>query len=93
VLAGARPDPIVGPEGTRFDLRLAAAARVGLSVYDASGRLQRRFPLVELPAGRHAIHWDGRDDSGRPVASGVYFLRADFGGKAPAVAERVAVIR
>jgi photosystem II stability/assembly factor-like uncharacterized protein len=92
-LTGARPDPIVGPEGARFGLSLAGASRVELAVYDAAGRAVRRFPMRQLPAGSHEIRWDGRDDAGHPVASGVYFLRADFGGQAPAVAERVAVIR
>ncbi len=92
-LGGARPDPIVGPEGARFDLSLGGGARVEVAVYDAAGRVLRRFPVRQLPAGRHEIRWDGRDDAGRPVQSGVYFLRADFGGQAPAVAERVAVIR
>jgi len=26
-------------------------------------------------AGRHAVHWDGRDDGGQKVAGGVYFYR------------------
>ena len=92
-LARARPNPIVGPEGTRFQLSLGTGARVEVTMYDAAGRVQRRLAVSQLPAGRHAIQWDGRDDAGRPVASGVYFVRADFGGQAPAVAERVAVIR
>jgi flagellar hook assembly protein FlgD len=31
--------------------------------------------------GRHGIQWDGRNVSGAPVGSGVYFVRADAGGK------------
>ncbi len=29
----------------------------------------------EQPAGEQDVHWDGRDDGGRPVASGVLMLR------------------
>jgi flagellar hook assembly protein FlgD len=32
-----------------------------------------------LPRGAHAIAWDGRDDSGAPVAAGVYFCRVKAG--------------
>jgi hypothetical protein len=37
--------------------------------------------LIEraLPAGEHELAWDGRDGSGRHVASGVYFVRAEAG--------------
>jgi len=43
------------------------------------------------PAGDHAATWDGRDDAGRPVASGTYLLRLRVG---EAVARgRLAVVR
>jgi flagellar hook assembly protein FlgD len=32
-----------------------------------------------LVSGSHALTWDGRDDRGRSVASGVYFIRLDAG--------------
>jgi len=31
---------------------------------------------ANLPAGNHAVQWDGRDASGRSVASGIYLIRA-----------------
>jgi flagellar hook assembly protein FlgD len=37
------------------------------------------------PAGRHRITWDGRDDRGRQVASGVYWLRLEAGTERRAV--------
>ena len=33
-----------------------------------------------LDAGPHSLVWQGRDDGGRPVASGVYYLRMDTVG-------------
>jgi flagellar hook assembly protein FlgD len=53
---------------------------VRLEVYDATGRLVRvlRDGVVEQAAARMAV-WDGTDDGGRPVASGVYFYRLEAG--------------
>jgi hypothetical protein len=31
-------------------------------------------------AGQHTTFWNGRDDGGRPVASGLYFMRMETGG-------------
>ena len=50
-----------------------------LDVVDPQGRLVRVLVDGELPAGSHDARWDGRDESGRAMASGVYLsrLRAD----------------
>ncbi len=48
--------------------------KVNLSVYDISGRLIRKLVDGGLEPGRHSITWDGRNDHGRPVSSGIYFL-------------------
>jgi hypothetical protein len=45
-----------------------------LRVVDATGRLVRRLPLA---AGALEAHWDGLSQSGRPAASGVYWLQAE----------------
>jgi flagellar hook assembly protein FlgD len=48
-------------------------------VYDVLGR--KVWGLVNEPndAGWHTLIWDGRDDSGRRVPSGTYFLRLEGG--------------
>ena len=52
------------------------------SIHDASGRLVRRLPAVVIPEGRRTATWDGRDESGRPVAAGIYLLTgADLGDR------------
>ena len=53
---------------------------VTLGVYDASGRLVVRFSEREKqPSGYHEFEWNGRDASGKAVASGVYFCRLQAG--------------
>jgi len=61
---------------TTINFRLSERARVNLEVYEPAGRVVRRLlDRTDLQAGPHAIDWDGRDDAGRPVASGTYFYR------------------
>jgi hypothetical protein len=72
------PNPF-NPE-TALRAELPRAGRVEVAVYDAAG--QRVRTLVEgwLPAGVHALSWDGRDEGGREVGSGVYLARLRAGG-------------
>ena len=71
-----RPNPF-NPE-TRIELELPQSARAVLQIYDGNGRRVRRLLDRDLPAGVHGVSWDGQDDSGQTLASGVYFyeLRA-----------------
>jgi hypothetical protein len=65
---------------------------VELSIYDAAGRLVRRFEKQRLGVGRHSTPWNCTDQGGLKVASGVYFFRlATDGGDV--ITGRVAVIR
>ncbi len=50
-----------------------------LSIYNLAGQLVRVLQLEMLQAGEHTLSWDGRDDYGREVASGVYIYRLDVG--------------
>jgi hypothetical protein len=64
---------------TTIRYSLAAPGRVDLCVYDLRGRLVRTLVAEERPAGLQQAIWDGRDDSGIAVASGVYFYRLESG--------------
>lgn len=55
------------------------AAPVALRVYDIHGRLVRVLYEGDSGPGRIPLAWDGRNDAGIPLASGVYFVRADLG--------------
>ncbi len=58
---------------------LAVPGRVDLRVYDLRGRLVRTLVAADRPAGWQQAVWDGRDDAGIAVASGVYFYRLESG--------------
>lgn len=86
----SHPNPF-GSE-TVMALDLPAPARVSVRVHDPSGRLVRTLlPSESRGAGRHPISWDGRDDRGRRVASGVYLCRVDVDGKT--LARRMVLLR
>jgi hypothetical protein len=53
-----------------------------LSIYDASGKLVRALVRErDVSAGVHHEAWNGRDDEGRQLPSGVYFYRLEVGGE------------
>jgi hypothetical protein len=59
----------------RFDVLLPSAGHATLSIHDTSGRLVRHLGADLRSAGLHGLTWDGRDENGRRVASGVYLVR------------------
>lgn|GEM_PF-205511 len=56
-------------------LRLTSTAPVSLEIYDLSGRLVRRVYEGEDSVGEYSHTWDGRDDSDKLVAPGLYLYR------------------
>jgi hypothetical protein len=60
---------------TKIFADIARAGRVDLRIYDVSGRLVRTLVAKKLPRDRYEFEWDGRDDRGRPVGTGVYFYK------------------
>jgi flagellar hook assembly protein FlgD len=54
---------------------LDRASQASLAVYDISGRVVRTLADGMAQAGVHTAVWDGRDDAGRSVPSGIYLLR------------------
>ncbi|MBS1262595.1 MAG: hypothetical protein MAG453_01951 [Calditrichaeota bacterium] len=73
------PNPF-NPTAT-VSFSLPRAADVKLIVYNAMGRKVRKLIDAPMQAGRHSGVWNGRDDSGREVASGAYFLRLIAGDR------------
>ncbi len=58
----------------------AAGTGVELTVYDVRGRLVRTLVHGLADPGRHSVVWDGRDNSGAAVSSGVYLYRLEAEG-------------
>ena len=69
----AYPNPFNAEVALSFDLPKEAS--VELVLYDALGQPVRHFVDGSLAAGRYRFVWDGRDQEGRAVASGIYFYR------------------
>lgn len=67
------PNPFNSATTIRFTVDVPGA--VDLSIYDVLGRVVRRDHETALAPGVYGFDWDGRDDEGREVASGVYFYR------------------
>ncbi len=60
---------------TKIAFELPIATRVKLVIYDALGREVRTLTDTEYPAGYIELSWDGRNESGTTVSSGIYFYR------------------
>lgn len=73
-LVGCFPNPFNPVTKIRFDL--ASPTVVDLKIYDLQGRLVKALVADEaLGSGRHETEWNGRDERGAQVATGVYIYR------------------
>lgn len=64
---------------TTLEVGLPTSGHVRLRIYDSRGRLVRTLLDEYQAAGVHPIAWLGEDDSGRPVPSGLYIMRMQYG--------------
>jgi hypothetical protein len=60
---------------TTFSFTIPEAGRVNISIFDAAGRFVRRLVEKDCGPGIFEIAWDGRNESGVRVNSGIYFAR------------------
>jgi hypothetical protein len=74
--AGPFPNPSRPAAGTTFELLVPRDTRATVEIWNVAGRRIRTLLDGPAPRGAHALRWDGRDEAGRRVASGVYFVRA-----------------
>ena len=88
------PNPF-NPE-TWIPFGLAEGSEVVISIYDMAGRLVRMFDLGYIEAGSYttrskAARWDGKNESGERVASGVYIYQLQVGDKS--FARRMVILK
>jgi len=83
------PNPFNPTTTIRFGL--PEAGHVTLAVYDVAGRLVGNLAASHFEAGQHEVVWDGRDATGREVASGVYVYRLT--AKQGVVTRRMVLLR
>jgi hypothetical protein len=83
------PNPFTA--GTFFDYGLPRDSDVELTVYDAAGRRVLRRTIPSRIAGWHTYYFDGRDQRGRGLPSGVYFYRIETGYDS--VARKMVIVR
>ncbi len=67
------PNPFNPATDISFELEQPSDIR--LMIVNPLGQIVRTVANGDRPAGRHSVVWDGRDDQGREVASGVYIVR------------------
>ena len=70
-LTGNYPNPFNPTTKIKFSLK--ADSKVSLSIYNVRGQKVKTLINDNMEAGYHTIVWDGRDDNGKSVSSGVYF--------------------
>ena len=81
-LAQNYPNPF--NSGTVIGLALPTVADVEVAVYNLAGQKVATLFDGLLSGGEHAVRWDGRDDGGRALASGMYLYRLQGGDRVKA---------
>ena len=74
------PNPARGPVTLSYEI-LDPAASVEILILSVGGRVVRRLEEAPGTVGEHRLVWDGTDEHGRPVASGVYLVRGHASGR------------
>jgi uncharacterized protein (DUF362 family) len=74
------PYPNPAQQGCTIRFECAAEARAKVTIVDVRGRKVRQIASSRFSAGDHNLPWDGKDDAGRMLASGVYFCKMETAG-------------
>ena len=76
-ISGLRIFPNPAPGSTAISYSLPGSTTIRIAVHDVAGRRIRTLLVGPQPAGSGQLHWDGRDDAGRPAPAGVYFVHLE----------------
>ena len=78
---------------TRINFSLPERSHVSIVVYDPAGRQVTTLVSSTLPAGINEVTWDGRNASGDPVSSGVYFYRLTAGRQGHVLTRKMILLK
>ena len=73
------PNPFNLSTNIRYIIGERASLPISLRIYNLKGQLVRSFKDIPCARGKHCITWDGKNNLGRVVASGVYFYKVEAG--------------
>jgi hypothetical protein len=77
----AKSSATAGKKSTTISFALPDAGKVTLRIFTETGQLVRTLINDEMAPGRHAVHWDGRNQAGNTVAAGVYLYQLVVWGR------------
>ncbi|HNQ43619.1 MAG TPA: FlgD immunoglobulin-like domain containing protein [Candidatus Cloacimonadota bacterium] len=83
------PNPV--RDGAKLLIDLETADEVGVTIYNARGQMVRSIPKQSFARGQNTIPWDGCDNHGIKVSSGVYMLRVQ--GKSSVQTRKLVVLK
>jgi hypothetical protein len=78
-LLGGYPSPFRGAVRLQLDVARGEEGVARVMIYDVQGRRIGAAWDGPIAAGRHTLYWNGRDETGRAVSAGVYFVRMEIG--------------
>ena len=78
-LIGNYPNPFNASTSIKYTL--PTSAQVEIAIYDIQGQLVRTLSKGEKSSGTHIAIWDGKDNIGKQLPSGIYFYKLSIGGE------------
>ena len=73
----AHPNPFNNSVSISFEM--PNSKNVNLTIFDMKGRLVRQLSLGVLGIGSHKVLWDGKNDLGNELSSGIYMMVLELG--------------
>ena len=64
---------------TTINYSLKENSKVSLDIYNIKGQKVKQLISGQLSAGQHSVVWNGKDDNGKSVSSGIYFYKMKTG--------------
>lgn len=74
------PNPFTDQAVIQYEIA-SLEGGASFTIYDVSGRVVRAYDITPEQPGRYELAWNGRNDHGQRVASGVYYCAFEAGGK------------